>query len=112
MDESNYTYFNFNEWGDNSPKWRKPRGDDISRHYKDYILAENELEDMITDGVVDISVDKTGIFHYHPSKQSLDAIKGFNVKPKYATFADILTTRGLDIHKYIRYKNIMRRLTP
>lgn len=113
MDETNYPFFNFNQWdNENNPKRRRRNHDELTRHYRDYILVETELEDMIKDNVVDISVDKTGIFHYHPSKQTLDLISGVNVKPKYATFADVLRLRGLDINKYIRFKNIMRRLTP
>ena len=86
--------------------------DKAYKDYREYVLMENDLESMIRDMIVDISVDSTGVFYYTPSKFALQSLAGLNVKPKEATFETMLQIRGLNIDKYNRFKRIMRRLNP
>ena len=116
MDESNFAFFSFNDDFDevNKPnsKGKFTRKDKINYDYIEYVNAENDLESMIRDHVIEIHVDEGGTFFYYPSKLSLDAMVGLKVTPRHSTFAELLSRRGLNIDKYNRYKTLMRRLSP
>jgi len=114
-DSNNFAFFSFND-DFNDPSTPKNGGgfnrDIITKQYLEYIQAEQDLESMVKDGVIDILVDKIGIFYYFPSQVSIDALNGLNVKPKECTFAEMLDRRGLNIDKYNRFKRIVRRFNP
>lgn len=91
-----------------------PNDEVQSKIYIDYIKymnQEDDLEAMIQDEILDIYVDPNGIFHYYISDKTKnmlgDTLKYF--KPTFATFADILETKGLTINRYNRYKIMLRR---
>jgi hypothetical protein len=103
MDE--YMFFSFN---DGTPK---PPESSVYNDYKKYLNAEDELEDMILDGVLDIYVDSNGCFHYHASQATQNALPP-TVECKFTTFANMLQKRGLNINRYNRYKYMLRRMNP
>lgn len=76
-----------------------------------YIRAEDDLECMVKDNVVDIYVDNNGEFHYTPSKQSIDNINsmGINYTASSATFTDMLAKQGLNIKRYKHYIRMLRK---
>ena len=79
----------------------------LLKDYSKYIQFEMELEDMLTDGVIDISVDKNGIFHYTPSKMAMESIKKEETVVKHMTFSDMLVQQGMSPHKYIEFKKVI-----
>lgn len=113
-DSNNFAFFSFNDDFNNQPTPK--RGgfyrDKAYKDYREYVLMENDLEAMIMDGIVDISVDDTGIFYYTPSKFALQSLAGLDVKPRESTFQTMLEFRGLNIDKYNCFKRMMRRLSP
>lgn len=86
----------------------------VSKIYKEYSLyieAENDLEDMIRDDILNIFVDENGVFHYEVTDTVIKALpEGYT--PRMSTFADILAKRNLNIDKYNRYRLILRRKNP
>lgn len=79
--------------------------------YLRYMDAEEDLEAMIKDNVIDIHVDSDGQFHYAPSKQSIDNINsmGINYTTSFATFIDMLAKQGLNIKRYKHYIRMLRK---
>jgi len=76
--------------------------------YLTYVDAEDEIEDMVCDGVLDIFVDPIGNFHYIPSKETLEMF-GNTVIPQFADFGQFLQCRGLCIDKYRLYMQAVRK---
>jgi hypothetical protein len=100
-----YVFFSFN---DGVPL---PPESNTHKDYQKYLNTEDELEDMIIDGVLDIYVDSDGSFHYHASEATRAALPP-DVKCKFTTFANMLHKRGLNINRYNRYKYMLRRMNP
>lgn len=88
------------------------RGSNNNINFRQYVDAEMDLFDMITDGVIDIYVDSKGIFHYFPSKRICDELGEFVKLANFRTFSDILSARGLNINTYTHFKNRLRKLNP
>jgi hypothetical protein len=117
MEGSDFAFFEFN--GDFIPPPNNNRGRDslraLLRDFKPYTDAEDDLEAMLLDNIIEIMVDDCGLFHYHPSKASIDAIHGMSgfekLAPKSCTFADMLFRRGLNINNYNRFKSLLRKLS-
>jgi len=100
-----YVFFSFN---DGVPL---PPESNTHKDYQKYLNAEDDLEDMIRDEVLDIYVYTDGTFHYHASQATKAALPP-DVKCKFTTFAHMLEKRGLSINRYNRYKYMLRRMNP
>lgn len=101
-DNSEYAFFHYD---DGFAK----RQSNVYQDMKKYLRVEDELEDMITDNVVDIYVDRDGSFSYYPSKISIQALNGVKFEPKHSTFATMLERQNLSINRYNRYKAMFRK---
>jgi hypothetical protein len=77
--------------------------------YVKYLDAEDELEDMICDGIIEIYVDVSGSFHYYPSKFALQFLGQYTNDIKMYNFSKFLELRGLDINKFGMYRNLMKK---
>jgi hypothetical protein len=102
MSAEDFAFFAFNNFN-------RPDISSLYNDYKEYLMAEDELEMMIKDNVVDIYVSDSGEFHYYPSKCTLDALGG-KITGKFSTFKEMLARRNLNIDRYNRYKHMLRRL--
>jgi hypothetical protein len=100
-----YIFFSYNEENE------QPNESKVYKDYKKYLNTEDELEDMIIDGVLDVYVDSDGSFHYHASQAAQAALPP-TVKCKFTTFTNMLEKRGLNINRYNRYKYMLRRMNP
>jgi hypothetical protein len=100
--QSDNFYYNQND---------KPEQSNLYRDYLRYLDTESDLESMIADNVLDIYVDEKGTFHYITTQEILNSLP-HGYKAKMATFADMLSLRGLNINRYNRYKQMLRRMNP
>ena len=110
--DNDYAFFSFND--DNANRNYDGYKSSIYKDYMEYVKAEDDLEAMIKDGILDIFVDINGVFEYYPSSKTIESLGSFasRIKPKPMTFAQMLERRNLNINRYIRYKQMLRRGKP
>jgi hypothetical protein len=82
---------------------------DIAKDYSRYLDAEDELEDMILDGILEIYVDSTGRFYYFPSEKTMKALGEFAKDAKFCDFSVFLEHRGLSINTFRLYKDLYKK---
>jgi hypothetical protein len=114
MDNSNFAFFSFNDDFDEKnyeQSINKYYASKINVEYGEYILAEKDLEAMVSEQVIDFLIDADGTFWYRPTEIAMNAMNTLNLKPKECTFGEMLSRRGLNIDKYNRYKSLVRRLS-
>lgn len=82
----------------------------IYKDFMEYTQAENDLETMIKDEIVEIYVDNRGTFHYYPSNKLIESLGQFkdSISKRFTTFAEMLHIRNLNIDRYNRYKKMLR----
>lgn len=101
MDEEYFYY----PLGDNPFKYNQ----DIKNEYYKYLDVEDELEDMVFDGVLDILVDQNGTFHYIPSKNTMKSLGIYAKEAKSCDFSMFLKVRGLNINTFRLYLSMTKR---